>query len=112
MKHYLITGASGFLGSILAGTLKQKGAKVTGQGRANQDINLDISQYFSFPPNSAFDIVIHSAGKAHAVPRTAEEERVFYQVNLEGTKNLCAAIDQLPEKPEAFVFISTVAVYG
>ena len=112
MKHYLITGASGFLGSILAGTLKQKGAKVTGQGRANQDINLDISQYFSFPPNSAFDIVIHSAGKAHAVPRTAEEERVFYQVNLEGTKNLCAAIDQLPVFPEAFVFISTVAVYG
>jgi NAD dependent epimerase/dehydratase family enzyme len=33
-------------------------------------------------------------------------------LNSEGTKNLCAAIDQLPQKPKTFIFISKVAVYG
>src|SRR5690554_4382311 len=109
---YLITGASGFLGRLLADALKKKGAQVTGQGRAGQDLNLDITQPFSLPKDLDWDIIVHSAGKAHSVPRTAEEEQVFYQVNLEGTKNLCTAIEKLPKKPEAFVFISTVAVYG
>lgn len=108
----LLTGASGFLGGILSKQLVAQGSKVIGQGRKHQEITADISSPFTFDKKHHFDIVLHAAGKAHIVPRNPEEEREFYQVNLEGTKNLCAAIDQLPAKPEAFIFISTVAVYG
>ena len=58
-----------------------------------------------------YDIVLHAAGKAHSVPRTEEEKRVFFDVNLQGTKNLCAALER-KGIPRAFIFISTVAVYG
>lgn len=58
-----------------------------------------------------YDVVLHAAGKAHSVPKTEEEKRVFFDVNLQGTKNLCAALER-KGMPRAFIFISTVAVYG
>lgn len=58
-----------------------------------------------------YDIVLHAAGKAHSVPKTEEERQVFFDVNLQGTKNLCAALER-KGIPRAFIFISTVAVYG
>ena len=45
------------------------------------------------------------------MPRTQEEEKAFYDVNYEGTRNLCAALEKAGV-PKALVFISTVAVYG
>src|SRR5690606_7236054 len=44
--------------------------------------------------------------------KNQRETEAFYQINYEGTKNLCDAIDRLNSKPKAFIFISTVAVYG
>ncbi|MCC5936782.1 MAG: NAD-dependent epimerase/dehydratase family protein [Lunatimonas sp.] len=108
----LLTGAGGFLGSILSKKLENNGFHLIGLDRQRQEINADISSPFVFEEKHYFNTVVHAAGKAHVVPRTPEEESEFYRVNLEGTKNLCAAIDQLPGKPEAFIFISTVAVYG
>ena len=61
--------------------------------------------------NTHYDIVLHACGKAHVVPRTLEEEKAFYDVNYEGTRNLCAALEKAGV-PKALVFISTVAVYG
>lgn len=58
-----------------------------------------------------YDVVLHAAGKAHSVPKTEEERQVFFDVNLQGTKNLCAALER-KGIPRAFIFISTVAVYG
>jgi nucleoside-diphosphate-sugar epimerase len=57
------------------------------------------------------DIVLHLAGKAHSIPKTADEEKVFYDVNLVLTKKLCAALENTGI-PKSFIFISTVAVYG
>ena len=54
---------------------------------------------------------MHACGKAHVVPRTPEEEKAFYDVNYEGTRNLCAALEKAGV-PKALIFISTVAVYG
>ena len=42
---------------------------------------------------------------------TEEEIEMFYQVNLNGTKNLCAGLEKAGV-PTNFIFISTVAVYG
>jgi len=46
----------------------------------------------------------------HSVPGTKEEEQKFYQVNVEGTRNLLEAAKQ--NKVKRIVFYSTVGVYG
>ena len=58
-----------------------------------------------------YDIILHAAGKAHSVPRSEAEKQMFFDVNLQGTKNLCAALEKVGV-PRVFIFISTVAVYG
>lgn len=61
--------------------------------------------------NIKYDVVLHAAGKAHSIPKTEEEKQLFFDVNLQGTKNLCTALEN-SGIPKAFIFISTVAVYG
>lgn len=106
----LFTGASGFLGNN-ARTLLKKSYDVTTLGLLPQDdyfVNIakDIPKL-----NERYDIVLHAAGKAHSVPTTEAEKQIFFDVNLQGTKNLCKALER-GGIPRAFIFISTVAVYG
>jgi nucleoside-diphosphate-sugar epimerase len=58
-----------------------------------------------------YDVVLHACGKAHIVPKTETEKQAFYDVNYQGTINLCSALEKAGV-PKALVFISTVAVYG
>ena len=58
-----------------------------------------------------YDVVLHACGKAHMVPKTEAEKQVFYDVNYQGTVNLCSALEK-SGLPKALIFISTVAVYG
>ncbi len=112
MKNILITGASGFLGGIINNSLKESGNNIHSLGRStSNDICVDITHETPVL-NDSFDIIIHCAGKAHSVPKTLEEEKEFYDVNYQGTINICKAIDKLEIKPRAFIFISTIAVYG
>ena len=106
----LLTGESGFLGSILKKELEKKGHAVQGLNSLNGRI--DISRPFDLDENLFADTIIHVAGKAHTIPRSKEEDARFYEVNLDGTKYLCNAILQNLPKPSAFIFISTVSVYG
>lgn len=107
----LLSGSSGFLGSILSGALIAKGHQCIPLKREDE-ARVDITRPFSLDPTTTCDAVIHCAGKAHVVPKTKKEEQAFYQVNFEGTKYLCKALERLPQMPGSFVFISTVAVYG
>jgi len=110
---YLVTGGNGFFGSILTRCLKQAGNNVCLLGRsAGNDLAFDIATKFDLPAGLEFNTVIHAAGKAHIVPRTAQEGDEFFKVNFEGTQNLCHALEKLTDRPSAFVFISTIAVYG
>jgi len=107
----LFTGASGFLGSNIFPLIKKVYGKVDTVGLLKNDtyyLNL-ADRVPSF--NDSYDIVIHAAGKAHAVPNNKNEEQQFFNVNLQGTKNLCKALESVG-LPKAFIFISTVAVYG
>ena len=56
------------------------------------------------------DVVFHLAGMVHSVPGTKEEEQEFYQVNVEGTRNLLEAAKK--NRVKRVVFYSTVGVYG
>ena len=106
----LFTGASGFLGNNVRPLLERM-YDVTTVGLLPQD-NYTVNIAREIPElRERYDVVLHAAGKAHSVPKTEEERQVFFDVNLQGTKNLCAALER-KGIPRAFIFISTVAVYG
>jgi nucleoside-diphosphate-sugar epimerase len=112
-SKYLVTGSNGFLGSTLVSHLRKLGNEVSLLGRGGQnDFIQDITKPFELPAGEYFDIIVHSAGKAHSIPGSKAEEQEFYDVNFEGTKNLCNALVNGGIKPAGFVFISSVAVYG
>jgi nucleoside-diphosphate-sugar epimerase len=104
----IITGASGFLGQHI--TRYFQNHEVVRLGRTEGDILAHLEK--DIPALPFADIVIHAAGKAHMVPRTKAEEQDFYTVNVQGTQNLLQALDNNAQLPGAFVFISTIAVYG
>lgn len=111
MKKLLLTGATGFLGKNMVPVL-EKSYTLTTLGRSQKN-NVVCNLSEKVPVlNGVYDIVLHAAGKAHVVPKTESEKTEFYKVNLEGTKNLCKALEQFSTLPETFLFISTVAVYG
>src|SRR5690606_18837620 len=106
----LFTGASGFLGQNVKPLLDKiytvKTMGLTEADNFNTDLSKEIPKL-----TENFDIVFHAAGKAHTVPNSAAEEKVFFDVNFQGTVNLCKALEQ-GVLPKAFIFVSTVAVYG
>ncbi|TAD84765.1 MAG: NAD-dependent epimerase/dehydratase family protein [Bacteroidetes bacterium] len=108
----LLTGASGFLGQHLLTALSNGNHDITTIGR-QPHLHLVCNLASQVPQLlSPFDMVVHAAGKAHTVPKTAAEAAEFDAVNVQGTKNLCRAFDNMGCWPAAFVFISSVAVYG
>lgn len=110
MKKLLFTGASGFLGYNIRPILEKRYVVHTIGLTDNDDIKINLAK--ELPSiNSHCDVVLHAAGKAHTVPKTDAEKQVFYDVNYQGTVNLCKALETAGI-PKAFVFISTVAVYG
>ena len=78
--------------------------------RSNSSINCDICNFTPVLPK--VNIVIHAAGKAHIVPKTSLEKQSFFDVNFKGTQNLLQGLEESQSLPKAFIFISTVAVYG
>lgn len=106
----LFTGASGFLGANLKPLLKQQ-FEVKTLGLADSD-DYKVNIAASIPElDKSFDVILHAAGKAHVVPKTEEEKKLFFDINYHGTINLCKALEKY-RLPKAFIFISTVAVYG
>lgn len=110
MKKLLFTGASGFLGQNIRPILANN-YEITTIGLTKED-TYTVNMANKIPAlTERYDVVLHAAGKAHVVPKTEAEKQSFYNVNLQGTKNLCKALEK-SGIPQAFIFISTVAVYG
>lgn len=110
MKKLLFTGASGFLGYNIRPILEKTYDVHTIGLTDDDDIKINIAK--EVPPiNTHYDVVLHAAGKAHVVPKTEAEKQVFYDVNYQGTINLCKTLENAGI-PKVIVFISTVAVYG
>jgi nucleoside-diphosphate-sugar epimerase len=105
----LITGINGFLGKSIAQEIS-KSKKIFGLSRTSGEYMFYLENEI---PNFKiqFDLVIHTAGRAHSVPKTENEKRQFYQINVVGTKNLLKGLE-LTGPPKQFVFISSVSVYG
>ena len=106
----LFTGATGFLGNNILPLLQEKYDVDTLalDENANYNVNLVKDDIIL---RKEYDIVLHAAGKAHVVPKSDAEIKLFYDINLEGTKKICEALEK-SRIPKSFIFISTVAVYG
>ena len=103
----LVTGASGYLGSIICSNLSND--LIISLSRSNADINVDLTKIVPRLPN--VDIVIHAAGLAHLIPSSPSTCQEFFDVNVNGTINLLKALNQTII-PKSIVFISSVSVYG
>jgi nucleoside-diphosphate-sugar epimerase len=109
MKTLLFTGSNGFLGKNIIPVLKTKKYDVVTLDINNADVNCNLSS--EILNMKKYDIIFHAAGKAHSVPKTELEKKYFYDVNYQGTVNLCKSLEN-SGLPESIIFISTVAVYG
>ncbi len=110
MEKLLFTGGTGFLGHNIMPML-EKLYDVTTCGITPED-KIKVNLAKEVPSlDKYYDIVLHAAGKAHVVPKTEEEKQLFFDVNYQGTVNLCKGLEQVG-MPKALIFISTVAVYG
>ncbi len=103
----LLTGASGFLGSIIRKSLCEN---IFTLSRELSDYRCNLqSEVPDF--RRRFELIIHAAGKAHSIPKTEVEAKSFFDVNVKGTKNLLDGLEKV-NSLKSFVFISSVAVYG
>ena len=110
MEKLLFTGGPGFLGHNVLPRLN-KIYEVTKCGiTLDDDIKANLAKEVPFLLVH-YDVVLHACGKAHMVPKTEAEKQAFFDVNYQGTVNLCAALEKVGV-PKALIFISTVAVYG
>lgn len=115
-KTVLITGSEGFTGQYMAAEMQAAGYHVVGLGskpgpikdyyQVNLLNSVEISQVLD---QVQPDIVIHLAAIAFVGHGDAN---AFYQVNLQGTRNLLAALDSSDKTPEAILLASSANVYG
>lgn len=109
MMKTLLTGGNGFLGKHIIRMLNNECEILTLSRKfANYSFCLD-KEVPVF--RESFDLVIHAAGKAHSVPKTPQEKKEFYDINVLGTENLLKGLEK-SILPKQFIFISSVSVYG
>lgn len=106
--NILITGSTGFLGKKITEVLNIH--NINSLSRSRSTYNFDISTEVPIFKD-VFDLVVHSAGKAHSIPKTDLEKNAFYDINVLGTRNLLEGLLKVGV-PKRFVFISSVSVYG
>jgi nucleoside-diphosphate-sugar epimerase len=115
-ERYLVTGASGFLGSYVVDALRQRGGEVTALQRSgspgDEVICADLTSDDLDLRGKRFDGIFHLAGHAHRVPRSDQERRVFFAVNVEGTRRLLRSLEDTRSTLKGLVLVSSVSVYG
>lgn len=110
MDKLLFTGGTGFLGNNIMPILSKE-YEVTTIGITPKDM-IHFNLAMEVPKlTEHYDVVLHACGKAHSIPKTEAEKKVFFDVNYQGTMNLCTALEKVGV-PKSFVFISTLSVYG
>lgn len=117
IKSALVSGASGFIGRRLCETLQTHQIRVTalmrtpahGPWQSNLTVDLGAEH---LPPETleGIDTVFHLAGKAHAVREHRSDDRAYFRINTDGTRDLIKAAFEA--KVNRFVFFSTVKAMG
>jgi len=105
----LLTGSNGFLGKLILKELENQN-EVLSLSRSSKHYKISLEKSIPFFKDK-FEVIIHSAGKAHSIPKTEIQKKEFYEINVIGTQNLLKGLNN-STLPSQFVFISSVAVYG
>ena len=117
----LLTGATGFAGSVLARQLCQQGCKVRAIARASSDrsalqdlpIEWTVGNIFEQsvvdPVAESVEYVFHVAA-AYRDARLTDD--IYRKVNVESTQKLADAVTRLAPNLKRFVHFSTVGVHG
>jgi nucleoside-diphosphate-sugar epimerase len=121
-KKAFVTGAGGCVGRRLLAELIDQGWEVTAlllpqevdrfafkdHERVHSVVgDINTCQAEVIPEGSA---VFHLAAQVHSVPKTPEQRKKFFTVNLDGTEHMARLAAQ--RSASSFVFLSTIAVYG
>lgn len=116
MEHVLLTGSSGFLGSVMLSKLLKINNKISTVTRSKKNVEPCINQIvidnISSSNNwesvlSDVDIIIHLAAVAH---NNSNDQDYIYEVNVKGTINLAEQAAKRGVK--RFIFISSIGVLG
>ena len=109
-----ITGGTGFIGTVVAGQLRQRGDKVilfSRGARAGEENRR------RFALTEALDVsgcegIVHLAGESIVGLWTAEKRRKILASRVEGTRRLIEGIANAPIKPSVLVSASAIGFYG
>lgn len=115
MEKVVVTGANGFIGSILCETLVQNGIKTVGVIRSGAHVPFNLTDITWLRRDdqtwdvlngmSGIETVVHLAGVTSGV-----DEALLHQINVAETRKLFDKVCQLGVR--RFVFLSTVKVHG
>jgi len=117
LKQALVTGASGFIGSHLCGSLLQHGWSVRGLSRSGtapdgvEAVACDLVDK-AVPEEivRGVDVVFHLAGKAHVLNSDYHDEAEYFPINIAATRKLLEAARGSGIR--RFIYFSSVKAVG
>ena len=116
--NVLVSGAGGFVGSVLLPALNQQGFRTTVLTRApaaneERTVVWDPSRgVLSKEALEGIDAVVHLAGESIVGRWTAAKKACIRESRIQGTRLLANTIAQLPKPPRVFVSASAIGFYG
>lgn len=120
MQRVLVTGATGFVGSVLCERLQQAGYTVRAALRSERSRPAGVAEScvigdLCAPAHlaqalSEVDAVVHAAARTHVLNDSPDNAALYEQVNTRGTRLLAEAASRAGVR--RFIFLSSIKVNG
>lgn len=116
----LLTGANGFVGTVLSETLARSGYLVRAALRTDREVPASVTERFVVGDIGGttdwsraiegVDYVIHLAARVHVLHDSPANENLYLETNARGTQ--CLASAALRSGVRRFVYLSSIKVNG